>query len=178
MSKKNIRILSLGFFVSAIIIVLTSLFLPGNHSAEGQTGNVEELETEITYLEDKVAKLEVAQATKEVEQPKETEQPADEAKEADDKEEASDNTKDETDQNKDDKEPEETPVIKTTVTIGEGEPSSVAAQQLESEKIIKDRHEFDKFLEDKKYAPLVRPGSYEINSDMTYEEMAQKLMGR
>lgn len=160
MSKKNIRILSLGFFVSAIIIVLTSLFLPGNHSAEGQTGNVEELETEITYLEDKVAKLEVAQATKEVEQPKETEQPADEAKEADDKE------------------PKETPVIKTTVTIGEGEPSSVAAQQLESEKIIKDRHEFDKFLEDKKYAPLVRPGSYEINSDMTYEEMAQKLMGR
>ncbi|SFJ89885.1 hypothetical protein SAMN04488569_100224 [Marinilactibacillus piezotolerans] len=176
MSKKNIRILALGFFISGIILVLTSLLMPGNQSANGQTGNVEELESEITYLEEKIAQLEVAQTSQAETTSEEVEQPANETETSDTEEDASSNEDEVKDESKEE-EPEEDPVIKATITIGEGEPSSVAAQQLESESIIEDRYDFDSFLEDNDYAPLVRPGSYEINSEMTYEEIAQKLMG-
>lgn len=176
MSKKNIRILALGFFISGIILVLTSLLMPGNQSANGQTENVEELESEITYLEEKIAQLEVAQTSQAETTSEEVEQPADETETSDTEEDASSNEDEVKDESKEE-EPEEDPVIKATITIGEGEPSSVAAQQLESESIIEDRYDFDSFLEDNDYAPLVRPGSYEINSEMTYEEIAQKLMG-
>lgn len=177
MSKKNIRMLALGFFVSGVILLLTSFFTPDNQSVNGETEVVEGLNSEIAYLEEKIAKLEIAQTTQAEELAAETEQPVEPEQDGENTE----NTETDEEQAAEDTIEEETteePIITTTVTIAEGEPSSVATQQLESEGIIEDRFEFDNFLEDNDYAPLVRPGSYDITSEMSFEEIAQKLIGR
>lgn len=177
MSKKNVRILALGFFVSGVILLLTSLFMPDNQSVNGQTEVVESLNSEIAYLEEKIAKLEIAQTTQAEEIAAETEQSVEPEQDSEGAESAESDEQQGTEENVEEESTEE-PIITTTVTIAEGEPSSVATQQLESEGVIEDRFEFDSFLEDNDYAPLVRPGSYDITSEMSYEEIAQKLMGR
>lgn len=172
MSKKNIRTLALGFFFSGVILLLTSLFTSDNQSVNGQTEVVDGLNSEIAYLEEKIAKLEITQTTQAEEIAAETEQPV-ESEQNNESEERTESTEEQVEE-----ETAEEPVITTTVTITEGEPSSVATLQLEGEGIIEDRFEFDSFLEDNEYAPLVRPGSYDITSEMSFEDIAQKLMGR
>ncbi|WP_208560129.1 hypothetical protein [Marinilactibacillus kalidii] len=181
MSKKNIRILALGFFLSGLILVLSILIVPTNSEADAQNQEeVKTLKSEVSYLQNQIAEMEVAQAdTQEAAAPdeKSEEEPEATNEDAEDEneEESEENPEEDAEQPSDD---EEEPVISTTVTIGDGQPSSVATTQLMEQNIIEDRFDFDKFLEDKDYAPLVRPGTYEINSNMNYEEIAQALMGR
>ncbi|MFC6464445.1 hypothetical protein ACFP65_05390 [Marinilactibacillus sp. GCM10026970] len=184
MSKKNIRILALGFFISGLLLALFYVVFPTPSSASSQTDEVEELRSEVSYLQNKIAEMEVAQVEEPVaeaqleaseEQPEEeTEENNEEQTENTDIEE----TEEAAEEENQEEEVEEDPVVTTTVTIGDGQPSSVAASQLLDQNIIEDRFDFDRFLEDNNYAPLVRPGSYEIRSDMSYEEIAQALMGR
>lgn len=183
MSKKNVRILALGFFISGLLLALFYFVFPTPSSASTQNNNeVDELKLEVSYLQSKIAEMEVAQIEEPVaeveaseEQPEEnTEENNEESEENSDNEE----TEDATEEENQEEEVEENPVVTSTVTIGDGQPSSVAASQLLDQNIIEDRFEFDSFLEDNNYAPLVRPGSYEIRSDMSYEEIAQALMGR
>lgn len=182
MKKKNLRLLALGFFLSGLLVAGVRVVEGETSTTPNNEQEVEELEQEIASLEEELARLEVAQATDEQdeEEPEEVEEPEEEEENSDD--EADSESEDETEENNeedDEEEPEEEEeVLTTTVTLEEGQPSSVATQQLENAGIIEDRLEFDLFLDDNDYAVLVRPGSYEVNSDMSFEELAAALRGQ
>ena len=180
MSKKNVRILALGFFISGLLLALFYFVFPTSSSVSSQSNNeVDELKSEVSYLQNKIAEMEVAQVEDPAaEEPVEDTEEQPEENTEDSNEEPEENADTEETEEDQEEEVEEDPVVTTTVTIGDGQPSSVAASQLLDQNIIEDRFDFDSFLEDNNYAPLVRPGSYEIKSDMSYEEIAQALMGR
>lgn len=68
-------------------------------------------------------------------------------------------------------------LITKTVTIPSGYTSKKIAGLLENEKIIKDSEAFLKVVSELGYSSKLRMGSYTLNSDMTYEEIANKLVG-
>ncbi|MFO8069520.1 MAG: hypothetical protein R6U02_06055 [Alkalibacterium sp.] len=63
-----------------------------------------------------------------------------------------------------------------TVTVREGEPSSVVAEQLEDLGIIDDPYAFNDFLEKNGYAKNVRPGNYVVTTKMNNTELAQAIV--
>ena len=178
MSKKNIRILAIGFFVSGLILLMSAILMPNSPTASGQTEKVKDLESDITYLEEKIAQLELEQPVA-AEQPSEKEETAEseENSEKNETEEAAEEESQATEEDQTEEQADEEAVITATITINEGEPSSVAAGQLEANNILEDSMDFDDFLEENDYAPYVRPGNYDISSDMSYEQIAQTLMG-
>lgn len=167
MSKPALRYLSLGFLVSAIVLAGYRLFLydaPAFASKDEETQEVVLTKEEASYkdkyeallAETEVANLEKESTTSESEVVEE-EATSESAESAESKVE----------------EPSEK---KITVVINDGDPSSVASQQLAEQGLIDDAFDFDKFLETNSYASLIRPGSYEVSSEMTYDELANVLM--
>ncbi|GEK89287.1 endolytic transglycosylase MltG [Alkalibacterium putridalgicola] len=63
-----------------------------------------------------------------------------------------------------------------TVTVKEGEPSSVVAEQLEYLGVIEDRYAFSDYLETNGLAKKIRPGNYVVTSNMTTDELAQAIL--
>lgn len=186
LNKKSLRALALGFFLSGSLVA-GYIFL--EEDASPQTSNdqeVEELEQEIASLEEELAQLEVAQATQEQEEAEEEEpEETEEEPESDEEDSEEDDTDTEEDadaeeesEDEDEEDEEEDDVISTTITLADGQASSVATQQLAEAGIIDDRLEFDLFLDDNDYARLVRPGTYEVDSEMSYEELAAALRGQ
>lgn len=173
-NKKNLQTLALGFFLSGSLVA-AFLFIEGDRSSGNASGDqeVEALEQEVTNLEDEIARLEVAQAEDSQEVEEQT---------SDTEEETNDNAGDEEqeDQNEEEQEPEEeeNEVTEATITVEEGQPSSVATQQLVDAEIIDDQREFELFLDDNDYAVLIRPGTYEVNSDMSFDDLAAALRGQ
>ena len=49
------------------------------------------------------------------------------------------------------------------------------AEVLKENGIIKDALEFSTFLDKKKYSPFIQLGEFELNSDMTHEEIAKVI---
>lgn len=190
MTKKSLRMLALGFFLSGALVA--SLRYYSGEPLSDTNDEVEELQQEVASLEAQLAQFEVAQATAEQEQNEEEqaeEDPEDQEESNDeeeseseedngDSEEDSSDDPEESDEGEEDAEEESVEIISATITIGEGQPSSVAAQQLQEQGIIEDRFDFDEYLENNDFAVLVRPGSYEVSSDMDYEQIANTLMGR
>lgn len=184
MTKRSLRTLALGFFLSGSLVVGFRYFDDNSEGADNQ--EIEELQNEIRYLEEQLAQFEVAQATAEQDSDETTEpeeeQENEPEEESDDSEEDSqeeEQPEQETpEESEEDSEEEAEVVFSATITVGEGQPSSVAARQLQEQGIIEDRFDFDSYLENNNYAVLVRPGSYEVSSDMNYEEIANTLMGR
>ncbi|WP_407371606.1 hypothetical protein [Carnobacterium sp.] len=166
MSKPALRYLAIGFLVSAIVLAGYRLFLYDVQPIASENEKTEETvptKEEISYKE----KYEALLADKEVadlEKETETSETAD-VEEA--TSESAENAESES------SEPSEK---KITVIINDGDPSSVASQQLEEQGLIDDAFDFDGFLEDNSYAALIRPGSYEVSSEMDYNELASVLM--
>ncbi|AGY81840.1 MULTISPECIES: hypothetical protein [Carnobacterium] len=167
MSKPALRYLSLGFLVSAIVLAGYRLFLydaPAVASKGEETQEVVLTKEEASYkdkyeallAETEVANLEKESTTSESEVVEE-EATSESAESAE-------------------SEVEEPSEKKITVVINDGDPSSVASQQLAEQGLIDDAFDFDKFLETNSYASLIRPGSYEVSSEMTYDELANVLM--
>ncbi|MEG0496882.1 MAG: hypothetical protein RR541_02680, partial [Carnobacterium sp.] len=69
-------------------------------------------------------------------------------------------------------------VTKATIIVNDGDPGSVAVQQIKNQGIIKDVSEFEKFLEKNNYISLIRPGTYEVSSEMDFQQIADTLMNR
>lgn len=175
-TKKNLRALALGFFLSGSLIAGYQ-YLEGDEEISPEANNnqeVEELKEEIVYLEEQLASIEVAQATEELE---ETEEQPEESEEEPIDEPSDEENSEENEESEEEEEPEEE-VITATVTLQDGQPSSVATQQLADAGIIEDRLEFDLFLDNNDYAVLVRPGTYEVTSEMSFEEIAATLRGQ
>lgn len=167
MNKPALRYLALGFLVSAIVLAGYRLFLYDSPSIASQDKLNEETilsKEEVSYKEKyealladtEVANLEKESATSESEVTEE-EATSESAESAE----------------SESSEPSEK---KITVVINEGDPSSVASQQLAEQGLIEDAFDFDEFLEDNSYASLIRPGSYEVSSEMNYDELANVLM--
>lgn len=186
MTKRSLRTLALGFFLSGSLVVGFRYFDDNSEGADNQ--EIEELQNEIRYLEEQLAQFEVAQATAEQdldetleteeEQEIEPEEESNDSEEDSQEEEEEQPEEENPEESEEDSEEEAEEVFSATITVGEGQPSSVAARQLQEQGIIEDRFDFDSYLENNNYAVLVRPGSYEVSSDMNYEEIANTLMGR
>lgn len=171
MSKPTLRYMALGFLISAIVLAGYRLFLyepqvSADHSTtnDSVTLSKEEASYKEKY-ESLLAETEVANLTKDKESSKDTETASSEKpKEEDSATKSSESSKPE--------------VVKTTIVINDGDPSSVAVQQLEDQGIIEDSSEFETFLEENDYISLLRPGSYEVTSEMDFQKIADVLMGR
>lgn len=177
MNQSALRYLSLGFLVSAVLLSGYRIFLYDPQTAAGgaDSENTAELsDEELSYkerYEQLLAETEVANLTEEDSSADEGEESSDAADDEDQSENA------EEDSSEEEEEPEEE-IITATIVINDGQPSSVAANQLEDQGIIDNSSDFDQYLEENDFANLVRPGSYEVSSDMDYEEIANILMTR
>lgn len=170
MSKPALRFLSLGFLVSALILAGYRSFFYEPQSAVATDSSSELTQEDETYqtkyenllAETELAKMESEQAG--------NEQDAESTEEA--PEESSESVAEESSTSE-----EETSSQATTATviINDGDPSSTAARQLQEQGIIEDSAEFDNFLEDNSLANLIRPGTFTIESGMSFQEIADVL---
>ncbi|MCI3029940.1 endolytic transglycosylase MltG [Desemzia sp. C1] len=173
MSKPALRYLALGFLVSAIILAGYRSFLYQPQVADSSESDTAPLtQDELTYkekYETLLAETELAQLENgyvdESESTENTESAAsDEA--------AQESSESDTEESQEDSED----VATATVVINQGDPSSTAARQLQEQGIIEDSAEFDEFLESNNLSNLVRPGSFTVNSDMSFQEIADILL--
>lgn len=173
MSKPALRYLALGFLVSAIILAGYRSFLYQPQVADSSESDTAPLtQDELTYkekYETLLAETELAQLESgyvdESENTENTESAAsDEA--------AQESGESDTEESQEDSED----VVTATVVINQGDPSSTAARQLQEQGIIEDSAEFDEFLESNNLSNLVRPGSFTVNSDMSFQEIADILL--
>lgn len=67
------------------------------------------------------------------------------------------------------------PPASITITIKSGDSSYTVSKALASAGLVEDAVEFDNYLCDNGYSRTIRTGTYEITSDMTYEEIAKKI---
>lgn len=170
MSKPALRYLALGFLISAIVLVGYRIFLYDSETRASEDKATEETavtKEESSYKEKyeallaktEIANLEKEAATATSESEVVKEEATSEAAEV---------------AESDSPEPS---VKEITVVINDGDPSSIASKQLKEQGLIENAFDFDGFLEDNDYAALIRPGSYEVSSDMDYPQLANVLMG-
>lgn len=165
MSKPALRFLSLGFLVSALILAGYRSFFYEPQSAVATDSSSEltqEDETYQTKYENLLAETELAKM--------ESEQDAESTEEA--PEESSESVAEESSTSEEESSSQATTA---TVIINDGDPSSTAARQLQEQGIIEDSAEFDNFLEDNSLANLIRPGTFTIESGMSFQEIADVL---
>lgn len=183
MSKTALRYLSLGLLLSAIVLAgYRVFFYDAQISADKATTPSTELsQEEETYkekyeqllAETEVAKIENDYAAAEESTAPEAES-AESTESSEDTEDAED-TENEADDSNSEEDASNEPIT-TTVVINEGEPSSIAATQLQNQGIIESANEFNDYLEENNFTTLVRPGSFTVNSDMSFQEIADVLM--
>lgn len=154
--KKNLRMLALGFLISAVVLFVYDQFFSTptkadeTKSASTKAGSDDSSNTWKVKYEKLLAQQEVDKATE------------DEAKKK-----ADEDAK---------KKAEEAKKVKNyTLTISKGDPSSKAGEELQKNGIIKSSSEFDKYLKDNDYEKYVRDGKYNLTSDMNYETIAKIL---
>lgn len=75
-------------------------------------------------------------------------------------------------------ETEASTVITYTLTIASGMSSNTVCDILKKNGIIADSGDFDRFLVSRGYADRIRVGSFEVNSGMSYDELAAAFCGR
>lgn len=162
MNKKGLRQLALGFLISAIILSIYALATPE------ATDNAGESETQTSEAETSSS----AQASKEETNSTETEaenETSDKETEDDAEESSSKKPKRES------SEESSTEVTEITVTVNEGDSSDVVVDELAASGIISDRQAFYTYLNDNGFDLLVKPGNHKVNSDMSFDELAQAL---
>ena len=75
-------------------------------------------------------------------------------------------------------EPEAGTVVTYTLTIASGMSSNAVCEMLKRAGIIENPADFDNFLVGNGYADRIRVGSFEVNSGMSYEELAAAFCSR
>jgi cell division protein FtsX len=75
---------------------------------------------------------------------------------------------------KDDIQPAKT-VTRVTVTVSEGMTSIDVGRTLEEAKIISNAFDFSKIIESRGLANKLRPGTYEVNSEMSFNELVSTI---
>lgn len=188
MSRKTSRVLAMGLLTSSIVVMALGVWSPKQlQSTQAQSSNA--LVDTVTELEEKTVILEQenTRLSEEVDRLSEGYsnnlslddfEDEDEPTSKSEEEESEDVDSNQTDsvEGSESTESVEEKISEYTVTVKEGEPSSVVAEQLESLGLIEDRHAFNAFLEKYDYAKKVRPGNYVVSTDMNNTEMALALV--
>ncbi|GGP12722.1 endolytic transglycosylase MltG [Oceanobacillus neutriphilus] len=73
--------------------------------------------------------------------------------------------------NEDEESSEDSDVVDVEITLENGAPPSNISDALEDAGIIDDAREFNDFLEDNDLSGSVKPGTYEVDSEMSFEEI-------
>lgn len=163
MNKQGLRYLSLGFFISALILSGTQLM---NKTEAAQQ---EPILTEDSSTYDSSAdkeEPEIVDTSAAVSSEAEEEAEVDSSTEADTSEEETETPE---------AEPEDVTVM---IVVKDGQPSSVVAKQLQSEGIIENALEFDTYLEKEDVAKKIRPGNYEVKKGMDFKQIVDVLLKR
>lgn len=166
-NKLTLRYLALGFFASAVLLSGYGLIASPDSTPEQQAQEESVPDTSVSSDSSDMVDLTENSSSEKVEETEEVEE--DSSAEADTSQ--SEETEEETDTSE-----ETTDTLSAVIVIEEGDPSSVASSQLQNQGIIESATEFNDFLEENNYITLLRPGSYEVNSDMTFQEIAEILM--
>lgn len=152
--KQSLRMLALGFLISAVLLLVFDTFFSSSAQAEK---SAEPEKTTTTKADDSSykKKYEDLLASQELAKSQAAEaQKAAAAKKKAEEEKAKQ-------------------VKKFTLVIKKGDPSSKAGNELQAAGIIKSGSDFDKFLRANGYEKYVRDGSYNVNSTMTADQLAK-----
>lgn len=185
--KQSLRFFSLGLLVSALLLFGFNFFFEGSDSISN--ASVDDLKAALHEEGYRVVSEEdyVTYTLKKDEaQNKSDEASKDEAEETDKKDiqESTKNTdkkedKDEkADKKKEDKEKEDKDkVVKATIKTKAGVVSPEIADDLVDKKIIKknERDKFVKYLDDNGYSEYIQLGTFKVNSDMNFKELAETV---
>lgn len=153
--KKNLRMLALGFLISAVVLLVYNQFFSTQTKADEtkaastKAGSDENSSTWKNKYEKLLAQQEVDKAT-----------------EAEAKKKAEEDAK---------RKQKKQKSKSYTLKISKGDPSSKAGDELQANGIIKSASDFDKYLRDNNYEKYIRDGSYNLKSDMSYETIAKIL---
>ncbi|MGX7376519.1 hypothetical protein ACWOFO_04925 [Carnobacterium maltaromaticum] len=186
MNRPALRFLAVGFLVSALVLSGYRLFLYETSTAKSsetakkeKTLSADEKSYKEKY-EELLTKVELEKVTGDSSSTDSSKTDSS-SKTADDKKatDAADAAaKKKADEEAAKKKAEEDKVKKYTLVIGQGDPTSAAVDQLASQGIIKDANEFTQFLSANDYEMYIRDGSYEVNSSMSYEQIAKIITHR
>jgi len=176
LNKSTLRYLALGFFASGVLLSGYGMLSSSTSSLSAEEQSYKEMYEELLAEE--------SSSMTSVDQKNET---SEESEAASSEEIAETDTAKETTSNEDVSEEEQSETteenqetssdaVTTTIVIAEGDPSSFATNQLQNQGIIESASEFNDFLEENGYTVRLRPGSYEVSSDMTFQEIATILM--
>ncbi|GED48353.1 hypothetical protein CKN99_10160 [Carnobacterium maltaromaticum] len=182
MNRPALRFLAVGFLVSALVLSGYRLFLYEPSTSTAKSSETAKKEKTLS-ADEKSYKEKYEELLTKVELEKVTgdSSSTDSSKTADDKkatDAAAAAAKKKADEEAAKKKAEEDKVKKYTLVIGQGDPTSAAVDQLASQGIIKDANEFTQFLSANDYEMYIRDGSYEVNSSMSYEQIAKIITHR
>lgn len=182
MNRPALRFLAVGFLVSALVLSGYRLFLYEPSTSTAKSSETAKKEKTLS-ADEKSYKEKYEELLTKVELEKVTgdSSSTDSSKTADDKkatDAAAAAAKKKADEEAAKKKAEEDKVKKYTLVIGQGDPTSTAVDQLASQGIIKDANEFTQFLSSNDYEMYIRDGSYEVNSSMSYEQIAKIITHR
>lgn len=173
--KQHIRAFAIGLLTSGVLLL--AIYLISNPSANrAEDMDPEEL---ISVLEDKGYAVltqdqyiahSVNKETSDAGQEDETSEDA-ENEAAEDENADEENENGNSDENEEGTEEDE--VIETKVKLESGMPPSNISDSLEDAGIIDDAMEFNDYLEDNDYSGSVKPGTYKVNSEMSFDEIAE-----
>lgn len=180
--KRTLQAFSLGLLIAGLIMVTTSLF--SNYESTSPQ-SVEDLDVDEVIdimkeqgyrvvTESEYISLSLAESDKDVDQSpdSETNESEEEKEKNNDKDKKTNQDEKDDEKNKDEKE-EKNEIIKYTLHIKDGMPSSDIGDLLEENDIIDDGSKFNKFLEDEDYSTGVQLGKFKVNSDMSFKEIAK-----
>lgn len=153
--KQSLRMLALGFLISAALLLVFDTFFSSSAQAEKSAEPKTTTSTKADDSENYKKKYEDLLASQELAKSQAAEaQKAVAAKKKAEEEKAKQ-------------------VKKFTLVIKKGDPSSKAGNELQFAGIIKSGAEFDKFLRTNNYEKYVRDGSYPVDSNMTADQIAK-----
>lgn len=183
MTKRNIRLLASGFFISGLLLTAFQT-MNGTTVESGGSESTEAVEADLRVMEEKAVQLELENEQLREEYDKLVAMQSGEFNETEESEDFSENqeadTTEETEEmeSTDETSEEESSASATeyTIVVAEGEPSSVIASQLERHGLIDDFFEFNDYLEANDLIRRVRPGEFTVHSDMNRAQIIEAII--
>lgn len=183
--KHHMRAFSIGLFTSAIILLIVFYLA---HDPEVTLEDVDP-ENMIPILEDQgyavlsqqeyiafsVSDEEEGNNSENDESEEDNEQNSEEESNEDEEQNNDDENSNEEESSNDEEASEESSVVEYSLTVETGMASSEISDILESEDIIDNASDFTDYLEDNDYSISIKPGTFELSSDMSHYEIAEAI---
>lgn len=185
--KQHIRAFAIGLLTSGILLLAIYIF--GNNSSD----NLEDMDpdelistlenegytvlTQDEYIAYSVNQETSDEADLEADEESDADKESDEPESDTDENEGTDEENKENDDNSESNEDEDSSeesddVTEVEITLEDGAPPSNISDALEDAGIIDDARDFNDYLEDNDLSGSVKPGTYEVDSEMSYSEIS------